>query len=86
MWQLSFSGLSESDMAELRAMPPAKLLAEARSRLACCFEPTQLLVAHTSEADVWAIGLMDRDPPLARPRHLQSLVLFSFFDFFSLSP
>jgi len=74
MWQLSFSGLTEEQATSLRSLPAPALLAEAKRRMANWFPPCSALVAATSEREVWATGLYDRNqlyiPPRDRGRAL----------------
>ena len=75
MWQLSFSGLSEEEAAQLRSLSPRQLLDAALKRTAGWFAPVDALVKNTAEEAVWATGLFDRDPlVVAKQPHLSSRV------------
>jgi len=75
MWQLSFSGLSEEEAAQLRSRSPRQLLDAALKRTTGWFSPVEALVRHTAEAAVWATGLFDRDPlVVSKQPHLSSRV------------
>ena len=71
MWQLSFSGVSAEEAAQLRLCSQAELLSEARRRTDGWFPPVQDLIDGTIEGAVWGTGLLDRDPmPLPnKPKH-----------------
>ena len=75
MWQLSFSGLAESEAASIRTMTPSELLAEALRRTHGWLEPVAALIAQTPEREVWGTPLFDRDPMVvAKDKHFFSRV------------
>lgn len=75
MWQLSFSGLAESEAASIRAMTPNELLAEALRRTHGWLDPVATLIAETPEREVWGTPLFDRNPmTVAKDKHLFSRV------------
>jgi len=62
MWQLSFSGLDESQATALRRSGPEGILAEALRRTEGWFVPVQDMIRATLPGELWATGLYDRDP------------------------
>jgi 2-polyprenyl-6-methoxyphenol hydroxylase-like FAD-dependent oxidoreductase len=68
MWQLSFSGLSETEALQLRAAPPEAMVAEALRRTKNWLPPVADLIHKSILRDVWATPLYDRDLPLLLPR------------------
>lgn len=57
MWQLSFSGLDESQASALRRSGPEAILAEALRRTEGWFVPVQEMIRNTLPGELWATGL-----------------------------
>jgi 2-polyprenyl-6-methoxyphenol hydroxylase-like FAD-dependent oxidoreductase len=61
MWQLSFSGLTESEALCLRSLSFDDLIAEALRRTASWFAPVQEMIRSTATGEAWGTPLYDRD-------------------------
>lgn len=69
MWQLSFSGLAESEAETMRSKDPETLRSEALRRCQHWFDPVTALIKETDAGEIWGTALYDRNPMEQFPKN-----------------
>lgn len=76
MWQLSFSGVSETESIELRKLSFEQSIEYAKSHIKGWFPPIQELIESTLSNEVWITPLYDRNEMKIQEKYQENYELF----------